>query len=74
MASIAVALAGGGYRAAMFGLGVLLYLVDAAKNQEVTSISSVSGGSITNAFVGQMWSTRLQDWGGVLSAAYAFRS
>ena len=54
MASIAVALSGGGYRAAMFGLGVLLYLVDAAKNCEVTSISSVSGGSITNAFVGQM--------------------
>jgi hypothetical protein len=38
----------------MFGLGVLLYLVDAAKNREVTSISSVSGGSITNAFVAQM--------------------
>jgi hypothetical protein len=54
MASIAVALSGGGYRAAMFGLGVLLYPVDAAKNREVTSISSVSGGSIINAFVGQM--------------------
>lgn len=54
MASIAVALSGGGYRAAMFGLGVVLYLVDAAKNREVTSISSVSGGSITNAFLGQM--------------------
>jgi hypothetical protein len=54
MASIAVALAGGGYRAALFGLGVLLYRVDAAKNREIPSISSVSGGSLTNALVGQM--------------------
>ena len=54
MASIAVTSSGGGYRAAIFGLGVLLYLVDAGKNREVTSISSVSGGSITNAFVAQL--------------------
>ena len=54
MASVAVALSGGGDRAAIFGLGVLLYLVDAAKNREVTSISSVSGGSITKGIVGQM--------------------
>jgi len=54
MASIAVALSGGGYRASLFGLGVLTYLVDSAKNREVTSVSSVSGGSLTNGYVAQM--------------------
>jgi len=53
MAGIAVALSGGGHRAALFGLGVLLYLVDAKKNEQVTSIASVSGGSLTNAYVAQ---------------------
>ncbi|UVT18587.1 MAG: patatin-like phospholipase family protein [Nitrospira sp.] len=54
MAKIAIALSGGGYRASLFGLGVLLYLVDAQKNREVTSIASVSGGSITNAYIAQI--------------------
>lgn len=54
MAKIAIALSGGGYRASLFGLGVLLYLVDAQKNREVTSIASVSGGSITNAYIAQL--------------------
>ncbi|HLF92163.1 MAG TPA: hypothetical protein VJB14_01780, partial [Planctomycetota bacterium] len=53
MAKIGVALSGGGHRAALFGLGVLLYLADSGKNREVTSITSVSGGSLTNAWVGQ---------------------
>lgn len=53
MAGIGVALSGGGHRAALFGLGVLLYLVDAGKNREVTSIASVSGGSLTNGVVAQ---------------------
>lgn len=51
MAKIGVAISGGGYRATLFGLGVLLYLADVARNNEVVTISSVSGGSITNAFV-----------------------
>jgi predicted acylesterase/phospholipase RssA len=51
--SIGVALSGGGHRAALFGLGVLSYLVDASKNREVTSIASVSGGSLTNGVVAQ---------------------
>ena len=50
---IAVALSGGGHRASLFGLGVLLYLADAGKNRDVVSISSVSGGSLTNGFVAQ---------------------
>ncbi len=53
MAGVGVSMSGGGHRASLFGLGVLLYLVDAGKNEQVTSISSVSGGSLTNAFVGQ---------------------
>lgn len=48
---IAVSLSGGGHRAALFGLGGLLYLVDADKGPELSSISSVSGGSLTNGFV-----------------------
>lgn len=53
MSGIAVALSGGGHRAALFGLGVLLYLVDAEKNRSVTSVASVSGGSLTNGYVAQ---------------------
>ncbi len=45
---IGVALSGGGHRATAFGLGVLLALVDQQLNKRVTSISSVSGGSIAN--------------------------
>lgn len=51
MKGVAVALSGGGHRAALFGLGVLLYLVDAGKNGQVGSIASVSGGSLTNGYV-----------------------
>jgi len=58
MAGIGVALSGGGHRAALFGLGVLLYLADAGKNKEVTSIASVSGGSLTNGYVAQSRSYR----------------
>jgi patatin-like phospholipase len=53
MASIGIALSGGGHRAALFSLGVLAYLVDAGKNREVTSIASVSGGSLTNGVLAQ---------------------
>jgi hypothetical protein len=53
MSGIGVSLSGGGHRASLFGLGTLLYLADAKKNREVTSIASVSGGSLTNAFVAQ---------------------
>lgn len=61
MAKVAVALSGGGHRASLFGLGVLLYLADAGKNAEVTSISSVSGGSLTNGYVGQAGDFRQRD-------------
>jgi hypothetical protein len=45
---VAVALSGGGHRASLFGLGVLLALVDLGLNRLVTQVVSVSGGSITN--------------------------
>lgn len=53
MTRLSVSLSGGGHRAALFGLGALQYLADASKNRETVSISSVSGGSITNGFTGQ---------------------
>lgn len=53
MAGVGIALSGGGHRASLFGLGALLYLVDAGRHRDIVSISSVSGGSITNAFVAQ---------------------
>src|SRR5215207_9445548 len=46
-----VALSGGGHRAAAYALGALLYLVHANLNKQVRNIASVSGASITNAFV-----------------------
>ena len=59
--SLAVSLSGGGHRATLFGLGALIYLVDAGANKHVTSISSVSGGSLTNGFVGQSLDFRTTD-------------
>jgi predicted acylesterase/phospholipase RssA len=47
-----VSLSGGGHRASLFGLGALIYLVDAGKGPEISCVSSVSGGSITNGWVG----------------------
>jgi hypothetical protein len=49
---IAVALSGGGHRASLFGLGALLYLIDAGKGPELATVSSISGGSLTNGYVG----------------------
>lgn len=53
MPRVAVALSGGGHRAALFGLGALLYLTDSQENREVESIASVSGGSLTNGYIAQ---------------------
>lgn len=50
---VAVALSGGGHRACLFALGVLLYLADAGKGKNVISIASVSGGSLANGAVAQ---------------------
>ena len=53
MGRIGVSLSGGGHRAALFGLGALMYLVDAGLNRDVVAVASVSGGSITNGFLAQ---------------------
>jgi hypothetical protein len=50
---IGVAVSGGGHRAALFGLGALMYLADSGMNREVTSIASVSGGGMTNGYAAQ---------------------
>lgn len=49
---IGVCLSGGGHRASLFGLGALMYLIDAEKGPEISAVSSVSGGSLTNGWVG----------------------
>jgi hypothetical protein len=61
---IAVALSGGGNRAALFGLGVLMATKDAGKMPR--TISSVSGGSITNMMLAQrlpaLSDTSIEKW------------
>jgi predicted acylesterase/phospholipase RssA len=51
MARIGIALSGGGHRATIWGIGALLYLADAGRQQDVGVIASVSGGSIANGVV-----------------------
>ena len=48
-----LALSGGGFRAALFSLGSVLYLVDSGWNQRVSEIRSVSGASILNGLLAQ---------------------
>lgn len=59
--SVGVAVSGGGHRAALWALGVLLYLVDAGVNRRVRAISSVSGGSITNGAIARHVDYRATD-------------
>lgn len=49
----AIALSGGGHRATLATLGALMAIVDRGLCEKAMQISSVSGGSITNAFVAQ---------------------
>jgi predicted acylesterase/phospholipase RssA len=48
MMRVGVAISGGGHRATAWGTGAVLALFDAGLGPEITSIASVSGGSITN--------------------------
>jgi hypothetical protein len=50
---LGVSLSGGGFRATLFSLGVLYYLVDSGLARSLRSVVSVSGGSVANAFVAQ---------------------
>jgi hypothetical protein len=51
-------LSGGGHRASVWAAGLLLYLADAGRNDDVGAIASVSGGSITNGVVAQQMDYR----------------
>ena len=48
---IGVAMSGGGHRATVWGAGTILAVSDAGLARDVTSVSSVSGGSITNGVI-----------------------
>jgi hypothetical protein len=61
MAGVALSISGGGHRASLFALGVLMYLADSGRNHEVSSIASVSGGSMTNGVVAQAMDYRSVD-------------
>ena len=52
---IGLALSGGGFRATVFHLGVMRYLRDVGALKNVTSIVSVSGGSILAAHAVLNW-------------------
>jgi NTE family protein len=53
---VALALSGGGYRAMMFHVGVLFRLNEVGLLGRLARVSSVSGGSITSAYLGLLWS------------------
>lgn len=52
---VALCLSGGGYRAALFHLGSLRRLNETGVLGRVTTITSVSGGSIANGLLARMW-------------------
>lgn len=52
---IGLALSGGGYRAILFGLGSLIRLNELGILRKLSRITSVSGGSILNAYLAMRW-------------------
>lgn len=48
---VGVALSGGGHRATVFGIGAVLALIDSGLQDDIVSVSSVSGGSIANGIL-----------------------
>lgn len=55
MKRIGLALSGGGFRATLYHLGLIRFLRDAGLLQQVTHITSVSGGSIMAAHLALNW-------------------
>lgn len=51
--SIGITLSGGGFRATIFSLGVLYYLIEKGLGKRIQYVASVSGGSVTNGYVAQ---------------------
>jgi predicted acylesterase/phospholipase RssA len=62
--STLLVMSGGGYRATMFHLGVLLYLAKKKSIKDITGIVSVSGGSITAAHFVKRWNVATKDGSG----------
>ncbi len=54
--ALALAMSGGGYRAMIFHVGALYRLNEVGLLGKVNRISSVSGGSLTTAYLGLRWS------------------
>jgi predicted acylesterase/phospholipase RssA len=67
--SLALALSGGGLRATLFELGIVLYLAIVDKLQNVRLVISVSGGSILAAHLGLHWKLATTDRNGFISVA-----
>lgn len=53
--SIGLCLSGGGFRAAIYALGVLRYLAEADRLRQVQVVSAVSGGSVAAAVLADRW-------------------
>jgi NTE family protein len=53
--AIGLCLSGGGFRAALFALGVARYLAEAGQLGKVRAISAVSGGSVAAAVLADRW-------------------
>lgn len=62
---VGLALSGGGFRAALFALGVVWRLNECGWLKKLTHITSVSGGSITSAYLGMRWTELMFDSEGV---------
>ncbi|KAB0264168.1 patatin-like phospholipase family protein [Microvirga brassicacearum] len=67
-AGIALCLSGGGYRAMLFHLGSLVRLNEVSLLSKLSRISSVSGGSITAAYLGLRWKDLAFDGNGRAAA------
>ena len=52
---IGLCLSGGGFRAALYGLGVVRYLAEAGLLAHVEAVSAVSGGSVAAAVLADRW-------------------
>src|SRR5262245_35680202 len=63
---MALCLSGGGFRAALFHLGVLRRLNEVGLLTTMRTISSVSGGSIVNGLLASVWRRLTKDGHGVL--------
>ena len=53
--SIGLCLSGGGFRAALFAIGVMRYLAEAGHLGNVRAVSAVSGGSVAAAVTADRW-------------------